>query len=85
MLLGDVVGTTTSTIKHPSMNGRKLLIVQPRMADGASPDGDPVVAIDTVGAGHGETVVLTSDGRFVREVLNIDATPARWTVIGIRD
>lgn len=85
MLLGDVIGTTTATIKHPSMNGRKLLVVQPRMADGDRPDGDPVVAIDTVGAGWGETVVLTSDGRHAREVLRIDATPARWTVIGIRD
>jgi hypothetical protein len=33
----------------------------------------------------GETVMLTSDGRFAREWLRIDATPARWTVIGIED
>jgi ethanolamine utilization protein EutN len=85
MLLGRVVGTATSTVKHKSMEGQKLLVVQPLMADGQAPDGDPLVAIDSVGAGAGETVMLTSDGRFAREWLRIEATPARWTVIGIED
>ncbi len=36
-------------------------------------------------SGCGETVMITSDGRFAREWLNADATPVRWTVIGIKD
>jgi len=85
MQLGKVVGTATSTIKHPSMNGQKLLIIQPTMADGNSADGDPVLAVDGVGAGRGETVMITSDGRGARELLKSEITPVRWTVIGIKD
>lgn len=85
MLIGQVIGNCTSTVKHPSMNGRKLLVVQPRGADRNSCDGDPVVAVDCIGAGVGEWVLITSDGRSAREVLQVDATPVRWTVIGIQD
>ena len=85
MQLGIVVGTATSTIKHPSMHGQKLLIIQPTLSDGTSADGDPVLAVDAVGAGRGEIVMITSDGRGARELLKSEATPVRWTVIGIKD
>ncbi len=85
MLWGKVVGTAVSSVKHASMDRQKLLIVQPLMADGRRADGDPLIAVDTVGAGFGEVVVLTSDGRFAREWLHADATPVRWAVIGIED
>ncbi len=84
MQLGLVLGTATSTVKHASLDGQTMLIVQPRRVDG-SPDGDPVLAVDTVGAGCGEVVMITSDGRGAREYLNVDATPVRWTTIGIKD
>ena len=64
---------------------QKLLVVQPLMADGRSCDGDPVVAVDGVGAGVGERVVLTSDGRGARELLRARATPVRWTIVAIED
>ncbi|QDU93124.1 EutN/CcmL family microcompartment protein [Lignipirellula cremea] len=80
-----VVGSATSTIKHPSMQGTKLLIVQPLLADGRSPDGDPCICVDRLGAGRGETVIITSDGRYAREILQADATPVRWTTLGIQD
>ena len=79
-----VIGTATSTVKHHSMERQKLLVVQPRLLDG-SPDGDPLLAIDSVGAGPGENVMISSDGRFVRDALDVDATPIRWSVIGIED
>lgn len=85
MQVGLVVGTATATLKHPSMLGQKLLVVQPLMMDGKSPDGDPQIAVDAVGAGKGETVVITSDGRFVRELVKQENTPIRWSVIGIKD
>ena len=85
MLAGKVVGTTVSTIKHESMDGAKLLVVQPLMADGKTADGYPLVAIDTIGAGTGESVMITSDGAGTRAMLNADATPVRWSVIGIED
>jgi ethanolamine utilization protein EutN len=85
MQLALVIGTATATVKHASMRGAKLLIVQPHLADGKTPDGEPFLAVDAVGAGRGERVMISSDGRGAREFLNDDNSPVRWTVIGIRD
>ncbi|MEO2022145.1 MAG: EutN/CcmL family microcompartment protein [Pirellulaceae bacterium] len=85
MQLAQVIGTATSTVKHESLTGSKLLVVQPYGVDGKTPDGPPLLAVDVVGSGRGECVMITSDGRLAREVLNTDATPVRWTVIGIKD
>ena len=85
MQLAMVTGTATSTVKHPTLRGQKLLVVQPLMADGKGSDGDPQIAVDAVGAGKGELVMITSEGRCVREVVKAENTPIRWSVIGIAD
>lgn len=85
MNLALVIGTATSTVKHRSMNGAKLLIVQPLAADGRSPDGNPLLAVDRLGAGRGEHVILTSDGPLVQSMLKDENTPVRWSVLGIAD
>ena len=85
MQLARIIGTATATIKHPSLVGARLLVVQPLMADRRSPDGDPQIAVDTVAAAVGDTVEITSDGRLLREILKSDATPARWSTIGLVD
>jgi ethanolamine utilization protein EutN len=85
MQIGMVVGTATATTRHPSMQGWKLLIVQPLMADGRQPDGDPQLAVDNLGAGVGERVIITSDGASTRALLKSDTTPVRWSVVGIPD
>ncbi len=85
MLTARVVGTATATVKHASMAGWKLLVVQPLMADGRTPDGDPVIAVDALGAGTAETVIVSSDGQGTRELLGSNTTPVRWSVIGIVD
>lgn len=85
MQLGKVVGSATATQRHRSLAGQKLLIVQPLLADGRSPDGDPQLAVDCVGAGAGQVVMITSDGRFLRELVQDDTTPLRWSIIGMRD
>jgi ethanolamine utilization protein EutN len=85
MLYGRVIGTATATVKHPSMEGWRLLIVQPLLADGHSPDGDPVLAVDALGAGKRETVIITSDGRGTSELLGSKTTPVRWSTMGIPD
>jgi ethanolamine utilization protein EutN len=85
MQLARIIGTATATVKHPSLAGTRLLIVQPLMADRTSPDGDPQLAIDTVAASTGDTVVITSDGRLLREQLKSDTTPARWSTIALLD
>ena len=54
MLSGLVIGTATATLRHASMRGWRLLVVQPLLADGRTPDGDPVLAVDALGAGVGD-------------------------------
>ena len=49
MQLALVVGNATSTRKHPSLQGWKLLVVQPLLADGRGHDGEPLVAVDNAG------------------------------------
>ena len=84
MFAALVVGNAVSTVKHPSMEGWKLLVVQP-MDEGGTPAGDVVLAVDALGAGKGETVIISSDGKATRELLRSDNTPVRWSVIGIKD
>ncbi|MFM8985098.1 MAG: EutN/CcmL family microcompartment protein [Planctomycetia bacterium] len=85
MQLARIIGTATATVKHPSLAGSRLLVVQPLFADRESPDGDPQLAVDTVGAGPGDLAVITSDGRLLRDVLESDTTPARWSTIALVD
>ena len=85
MLHAKIVGTATSTVKHASMDGWKLLVAQPLLADLITGDGDPILAVDSLGAGAGDRVVLTSDGKSTRNLLQSDTTPVRWSVIAIED
>jgi len=84
MLLGIVEGNAISTIKHRSLSGWKLLVVQPIGPDGR-PDGDPLLAIDMLGAGRGARVVISNDGKGTREMIGDTNSPARWAVIGVVD
>lgn len=85
MYIGRVVGHATSTVKHPSMNGSKLLLVMALQGDGRSVEGDPILVVDTLGAGKGDIVFVTSDGIGARELLGDNRSPVRWTVLGICD
>lgn len=85
MQLAKVIAAAVATVKHDSLRGRKLLLVAPLMADGRSVDGDPLLAVDGVGAGRGEIVVITSDGRGAAQLLGRNDSPVRWTISGIKD
>ena len=85
MYLGLVVGSATATVKHPSMEGAKLLLVMALQADGRTIEGDPILVVDNLGAGKGETVMVTSDGIATRELLQSKNSPVRWSVLGIPD
>ena len=84
MQLGRVVGQGVATIKHPSLKGWKLLLVQPLAADGTD-DGEPLLAIDTLGAGTSHRVILSNDGSEARAMVKAKNSPARWFVMGIQD
>ena len=85
MLKARVIGNATATVRHPSMRGWKLLLVQPLAPDGRSPDGDPFLAVDSLGAGTGEVVIVSSDGKGTREMLGSENSPVRWLTLGIVD
>ncbi len=84
MLQGIVIGHATSTIKHPTLTGWRLVIVQP-VGVNREPEADPVMAIDKLGAAPGHTVVLNTDGKAARETVGDEKTPVRYWVIGIVD
>jgi ethanolamine utilization protein EutN len=79
-----VVGTAVSSTKHPSMKGWKLLVVQP-LGITRQADGDPILVIDHLGAGFGDDVLISSDGRGARQLVNDQKSPVRWFVLGICD
>lgn len=84
MQLAKVVGRATATVKHETLTGWRLLLVQPLDGRGGA-DGDPQLAIDNLGSRKGDTVMLTTDGSAVREMVGKDNTPIRWAVLGIAD
>ncbi len=84
MQSGKVVGHATSTVKHPTLTGWRLLVVQMLTPDN-KPDGEPVLAIDSLGSGVGTTVILTTDAVLVREMVGAKNSPIRYAVMGLVD
>jgi len=81
--LGRVVGTVVSTIHHPFFEGRRLL-----RCELLDPDGGPegtTIAVDAVGAGAGELVLVLDEGNSARQVFGVATGPVRTVVVGIVD
>lgn len=84
MMLAVVQGRATSTVRHHSLANLKLLLCSVLGVNG-KPQGDPVLAVDKLGAGKGEIVMISSDGLGLRELLGHDDSPARWYTLAIAD
>ena len=84
MKLARVVGTVISTINVPIFDGRKLLLCDLLAPEGAAAGGY-LIAVDTVGAGVGETVLLLDEGNSARQILGEQDAPVRTLVVGIVD
>jgi microcompartment protein CcmK/EutM len=84
MILGRITGSVVSTIHHPIVDGRKLLLAE-RLDLAGEPTGGYVIALDAVGAGQGETVLILDEGNGARQVLEDDKAPIRSVVVGIVD
>ena len=84
MQIARVVGQAVATVKHPSMTGWRLLLLQMVTPDGKE-DGEPVLAIDNLGAGSGDYVVASSEGGAARQMMGHKDSPVRWLVLGICD
>lgn len=82
--LGKVIGTVVATQKHEKFEGAKLLLVQPLGLDRA-PRGNAVLAVDGVGAGVDDEVLVVLEGRAAGEALGRPGSPVDAAIIGIVD
>ena len=84
MLIAKVIGTIVATRKHELLVGSNIQVVQPLECSGNEPNGDPFVAVDAVGAGVGERVIIVR-GSGARLAVDNDQCPVDATIIGIID
>jgi len=84
MQIARVIGTVVATQKHAKFEGAKLLLVQPLDLDDA-PRGNAVLAVDGVGAGVHEKVLIVLEGRAAGEALGRKAAPVDAAIVGIID
>lgn len=83
MKIGRVSGNVVSTINHPFFDGRSLMVCDLLDAEG-EPDGY-TIAVDTVGAGIGETVLIIDEGNSARQIFGLTTGPIRAVITGIVD
>jgi ethanolamine utilization protein EutN len=82
--LARVIGTVVATQKHRTFEGAKLLLVQPTTLEDA-PRGMPLLAVDAVGAGVHEKVLIVLEGRAAAEAVGRAGTPVDAAIVGIVD
>ena len=84
MILGRVTGEVVATIKHAAYANRRVLMVERVAADGRELGGY-LIAIDTVGAGVGQTVLVNDEGNSARQIIGDPQAPIRTLIVGIVD
>ena len=83
MLLGKVIGSVWATRKCESIKGYKIMLVQPLNSE-EEELGDPIIALDTVGAGAGEIIFYITSSEAVIP-LDVDMAPVDASIVGIVD
>lgn len=84
MIIAKVTGTIVATISHPHYKNRRLLVVQPLVAEGDKVDED-FIALDNTHAGIGDTVLINREGGGARQVLNNPDACIISVIVGIVD
>ena len=84
MQIGRVLGPLVATQKHRKFEGSKLLLVQP-LGENDVPRGPVLLAVDTVGAGVHEKVLLVLDGKAAGDAMQQKAAPVDAAIVGIID
>lgn len=84
MILGKVIGTVVTTISHPHLKNRRLLVVQPLNLAGEPPD-PYFLALDSTQAGVGDTVLVNQEGNGNRQVLQNPEGCINSVIVGIVD
>ena len=83
MFLARIEGTLTAVAKHETLAACRLLIARRLPSDERLLD-EPLVLLDRLGARHGSTVLVSTDGDALRRLLG-DKVPARMSVVGLVD
>jgi ethanolamine utilization protein EutN len=83
LFLGKVIGNIWATRKYSALNNFKLMFVQPINSEYKN-TGDPIIAVDTVGAGPGETIIYITASEAVIP-LPVDMAPVDASIVGIVD
>jgi ethanolamine utilization protein EutN len=84
MQIARVTGTVVATKKNRKFEGAKLLLVQPLTPDDV-PRGPELLAVDGVGAGVHEKVLIVLEGRAAGDALGSKGAPVDAAIIGIID
>ncbi len=84
MYVAKVIGKMVSVIKHESYDKKKLLIVQPLDLN-SKPSGPAIIAVDYVGAGEGDTILVSRAPGLAKEVFGIENAPICELIVGIVD
>jgi ethanolamine utilization protein EutN len=84
MILGKIVGTVVSTMKLKIYEGYKILVVQPLLSH-VNYKGNTFLAIDTVQAGLGDTVIVIDEGNSARQIIDDKTAPVRSVIAGVVD
>lgn len=85
MKIGKVAGTVVSTINAPVFEERRLLLCDLLDATGTETIDRSLIAVDAVGAGAGETVLILDEGNSARQVVDREDAPIRAVIVGIVD
>lgn len=84
MKVGIVAGNVVSTINFPFFDAKKLMICDLLDAAGKR-SGDYTIAVDRVGAGVGEKVLIVDEGNSARQIFGLTTGPVRAVIVGIVD
>ena len=83
MKVALIAGTVVSPVSHPFFETQRLLLCDLLDADGSA--NGYLIAVDVVGAGVGERVLICDEGTSARQILGIDTGPIRSVIVGIVD
>ncbi|MBC7790357.1 MAG: EutN/CcmL family microcompartment protein [Anaerolineae bacterium] len=84
MFIARVVGDVVSTHKHAHLSGKKLLLVR-RLALNGTEEGAELIALDVIGVGSGERVLVVQEGGSARTLFGDPDIPAQAVVVGVVD
>jgi microcompartment protein CcmK/EutM len=84
VFIARVIGEVVSTIEHPTLKDKKLLVVE-RLTERGELTGNSQLAVDSVDAGDGDTVLVLDEGGSAGLVTNLDNPPIRTVIVGVID